>query len=213
MTGMIIPSSIDESTIEDVCLYADESYAKLKEDRPWFGAAICSLKGRINERLQERNIAAYDMIIGLATSGEYNKAMQYDYELQCFTIAASIYQTEKGNESTIFDCIDYVDDFAKIYRKMSNYYRRIQLGFSESNCQEIMGYIDENNLSICSVSQLLLNSKVGNKEKVALYIAKMYGNVSRYNEAIYLLSTVEDICRPDYKLELSEYKMKYMELA
>ena len=145
---MIIPAQIDESTIGDINKYVEDSYNALKESKPVLVALGCSFKGRINEKLQERTERAYEDIMGLVNSSDYDKAMAYDSELAYFKKAADIYQLERGNEYTIFDGMEYVEDFSKIYRRICQFLRRIQLEVGDNLCKEIFPYINEQSFSI-----------------------------------------------------------------
>jgi len=205
---MIIPAQIDESTIGDINKYVEDSYNALKESKPVLVALGCSFKGRINEKLQERTERAYEDIMGLVNSSDYDKAMAYDSELAYFKKAADIYQLERGNEYTIFDGMEYVEDFSKIYRRICQFLRRIQLEVGDNLCKEIIPYINEHSISVVALSQILLTSDVGHKDKVAITLATYYQHECRFTEALYLIGNIEDNCRDEFLDKMKRVKTR-----
>ena len=205
---MIIPAQIDESTIGDINKYVEESYDALKEAKPVIVALSCSLKGRINEKLQERTRSAYEEIMNLVSSKDYDKVIAYDSELSYFRKAADIYQLERGNEYTIFDGMEYVEDFSKIYRRICQFLRRIQLDVGDSLCKEIIPYINEHSISVLALSQILLTSDVGHKDKVAITLATYYQHECRFAEALYLIGNIEDNCREEFLDKMRRVKIR-----
>ena len=182
---MIIPAQIDESTIGDINKYVEDSYNALKESKPVLVALGCSFKGRINEKLQERTERAYEDIMG-----------------------ADIYQLERGNEYTIFDGMEYVEDFSKIYRRICQFLRRIQLEVGDNLCKEIFPYINEHSISVVALSQILLTSDVGHKDKVAITLATYYQHECRFTEALYLIGNIEDNCRDEFLDKMKRVKTR-----
>ena len=53
--------------------YVDDYYAGLAENKASINVCICMLKGRINEKIQEKRDAARDFIISLVSTEEYKK--------------------------------------------------------------------------------------------------------------------------------------------
>ncbi|HOO78785.1 MAG TPA: hypothetical protein PLZ77_03910 [Lachnospiraceae bacterium] len=169
----------------------DAYFSAMGEFRPGVQAGVCSLKGRINERLQERRGPAYESIVALVNSEEYSKIAEYDYELECFPTAVKIYQMERGGTGiTFFDQIEYIDNFQKIYQQMIFYFRRIQLNLAKPIQQECMTYLRKNKFSVFMVAQILIDCEIGNKDDVAIRLARLYMEQGSPKEALFLVSVM-----------------------
>lgn len=203
---MKIPASVDLSTIDDIKEYADKYYEELIETRSYVTTCVCIVKGKINEKLQEKRQAAYEAITAYAEGEEFANAAKYDYELTCFKTASNIYQLERGFETTIFDAIEYVDDFAKIYEETVHYFMRIQLGFTKAVCFDCMAFFRKNRLSVLAVVQMLMESGMGDKEKIALVLADYYIEQGLYHEAKYIVSVFEEQGRDTFRFDFIEKK-------
>ncbi|MCQ2520763.1 MAG: hypothetical protein MJ105_00155 [Lachnospiraceae bacterium] len=170
--------------------YADSYFSAMAEVRPALFAGICAMKGRINEKISERSRAAYEEIIKLVRGEEYENLAQYDYELKVFTTAVKIYETEKMADACIFDSIEFTEHFETIYRKMNFYFRRMQLGLAKPLQEEAMGYIAEKKISVYAVEQLVLDSTVGEKDRIFEVLATLYAERLGYKEALYLVNLI-----------------------
>ena len=94
----------------------ENAFTELAEMRPSVTAGVCVYKGRINEKLQERSREAYNDIVAVIGESAYSGTARYDEELTRFACTASIYRLEEGAvEKTIYDHIQYIDDFMEIY--------------------------------------------------------------------------------------------------
>lgn len=170
--------------------YADSYFSAMAEVRPALFAGICAMKGRINEKISERSRAAYEEIIKLVRGEEYENLAQYDYELKVFTTAVKIYETEKMADACIFDSIEFTEHFETIYRKMNFYFRRMHLGLAKPLQEEAMSYIAEKKISVYAVEQLVLDSAVGEKDRIFEALATLYAERLGYKEALYLLNII-----------------------
>lgn len=195
---MIIPATVDLSEIEDIKEYADKYYSEIVENRSMVTTVICIVKGKINEKLQEKSIPAYESISAYAESDEFASAADFDYELKCFKTASNIFQLERGFETTIFDSIEYVDDFSKIYEKVFHFFMRMQLGINKIQRMESMAYFKATKISVYAVLQMLMESQIGEKEKVGLELAENYIDHGMYKEAKYIVSVFEKLGREEY---------------
>lgn len=216
---MKIAASIDQRQFEEngrftetskqlFLSYANDYFAAMEEIKPCIHAGICGTKGRINEKLQEHSAKAYEAIITISNSEEYQKVAIYDYELKCFQTAVRIYQKEVSHENCIFDCLEYTEHFQEIYLKMLMYFRRIQLKLAKPLQLEGMRYIREKNLSIYAVVQMLLDCEIGGKEEIAITLAEYYREQNMVNEAIFLLSIIAENGRPEWQERLSQKKVE-----
>ena len=192
--------------------YADNYYSELNENKGRINASICILKGRINEKLQQRRTAAYESIIGMTNSPEYEEAMTYDTELMYFRSAVKIYQIERGGkDTTILQNIEYMDDFVSIYFQLVFYLRRIQLKMSKPVLMEMMTYVRSKKISVIAVVQVLWDSHIGNKEIVAADLAELYREQGLYKEALFVVSMALENGREEFKEILLERKNSIME--
>lgn len=192
--------------------YADRYYADLAENKASINIVICMLKGRINEKLQEKRNVAFDFIISMVTTEEYKRVQGYDEELLRFVTAVKIYQMERGSGSdTIFNSIQYIDDFLDIYRKLEFYFLRIQMGLSKPVVKECMTYFRAKKLSVFAVAQVLMDSNLGAKEKIASVIADLYQEFGEHKEALFMICMALENARSQYVPMLEEQRSKIME--
>lgn len=206
---MEIPAVVDLSALsspEEIKEYADKYYEEIIENRSRVTTCVCIVKGKINEKLQERREPAYEAIAAYAEGDEFASAAEYDYELRCFKTASNIYQLERGFETTVFDTIEYVDSFCKIYEETVNYFMRIQLGFTKALCMECMAFFRRNKLSVFAIVQMLVESGMGEKEKIALALSSYYVEQGLYKEAKYIVSVFEEQGREAFKQTFTEKK-------
>ena len=209
---MIIGPDVDMTNVTDEKAFADEYFAKRAEDKSAMTVGICAMKGRINERLQERSRYAYDDIVKAVESEAFQTVADYDYELGIFRTAAAIYGSERALESTIFDRIEYVEDFCTIYNKVLRYLRRIQVKFMRSVCMECMAYFRSERISVVAVTQILIEGNIGNKEDVAIELAGYYKEQGLINESLYIVSLMETVCPPEFKWRLQGKKNELLEM-
>lgn len=201
---------LDEESIGQIKSYADSYFQTMSGIRPAVNAGICSMKGRINEKLQEHSDASYDAVAVLAASNDFAELKIYDDELAAFDTALKIFNREKesgfkAGNNIIFDQIDYTEHFLDIFRKMKFYFRRIQLNLAKPLQFECLTFVRQHCISICAVTQMLLDSKVGNMEDVAARLAALYNEQGLTLEAAYLLSIVKETMQDeDKKLYLQE---------
>ena len=179
---------------------ADEYLEQLSAARRSVTAGIVIYKGRINEKLQERTAEGYDAVASIVNEPQYDQIAQYDQELTAFKSTGSIYRMEAGNEqTTIYDLIEYIEDYRMIYEQMMFFLRRMQFGLDYSDC---MVWLREWGLTVHFVLELLWESELGEKGRVARILAGMYDAAGRRKEAIYLLSVMKEHCREEEKEQL-----------
>ena len=169
---------------------AEQMFEELESARYTVSAGTVIYKGKINEKLQERTAEAYEEILQLIGEQSCKNLCGYDYELYCFCNTAAIYHAERdaGLPVTVYDGIEYVDDFEKIYVRLRQFFRRIQLGSGEESLPMYRAFVREHNLSVYLIAQLLSNMQVGNKDRVADFLADHYIEEGRTEEAKSLLS-------------------------
>ena len=169
--------------------FADGYFSALKENKPRINASVCILKGRINEKLQERRIGAYEAVVSIVNSEDYEEIQKYDLELHYFPTAVKIYQMERGGkEGNIFEQIEYIDDFKVIFCKLLFYFRRIQLKMSKQSTMECMKYIRAKKLSVFTVAQVLLDCDLGQKKDIFSVLSDFYLEQGGNKEALFLLN-------------------------
>ena len=167
----------------------DRYYEELIELRPSVTAGVCVYKGRINEKLQERNAEAYNDIVSFIGEKAYQNTAGYDEELTRFTCTAQIYRLEEGAvEKTIYDQIQYIEDFLVIYKEMDYLFRRIMLGMPHD---EGFRFIEKRKISVFAVEQLLQELPVGCKGDVAASMAGFFRGLGMAKEAEYLRRATE----------------------
>lgn len=219
---MYIYSHLDKSQFEENGEFTSESCRKfreytdiyfrgLQEMKPAVFAGICSLKGKINEKLQEHRQFAYNSIVALVNSEEYNRIAQYDYELLCFHTATKIYLLERGNTSNLFDYIDDVDGFQEIFQQMIFYFRRIQLRWAKPLQVECLTYARQKNISVYGVAQILLDCRLGGKAQIAMSLSDLYAEQGFYNEALFILAVMAEQSNEENREELEEKKNRLIE--
>lgn len=192
--------------------YVDNIFASSAENKPVIQTGICAIKGKINEKLQEKSANAYDAAVAMTGLEEYEKLVGYDYELSCFQTAVKIYRMEgddRGN--TIFDSIEYIDDFQVIFQQMVYYFRRIQLRLAKPLQKECMTYIKTKRLSVYAVIQILLDCGVGNKEDIAAVLADFYAEYHMYKETLFLLAVMIEQGDASYRESLTKKRDEYLE--
>lgn len=188
---MEIAPIVDLSAIEDIKEYADKYYEDLGEKRTYVTTCSCIVKGKLNEKLQEKRVEAFEAIAAYCEGDEFSQAAENDYELRCFKTASNIYQLERGFDKTIFDAIEYVDSFLRIYEQSVHYFMRIQFGFTKALCIECMAYFRKNGISVFAVIQMLMESGMGEKEKIAMVLSNYYEEQGQYKEALYIVTVFE----------------------
>ncbi len=197
-----VEGDAEESTEEAAtpAFNADEYLEQLSAARRSVTAGIVIYKGRINEKLQERTPEGYDAVASIVNEPQYDQIAQYDQELTAFKSTGSIYRMEAGNEqTTIYDLIEYIEDYRMIYEQMMFFLRRMQFGLDYSDC---MVWLREWGLTVHFVLELLWESELGEKGRVARILAGMYDAAGRRKEAIYLLSVMKEHCREEEKEQL-----------
>ncbi len=181
---------------------ADAYLEQLAEAKRSITAGIVIYKGRINEKLQERTPEGYDAVAAIVNEPQYDRVAQYDQELTTFKSTGLIYQMEAGTEPvTIYDRIEYIDSYRMIYEQMMFFLRRMQFGLNYSDC---MMWLNEWGLTVHFVIQLLLESELSEKGKVAGILADLYENDGQKKEAIYLLNLMKDNCLAEEKAQILE---------
>jgi len=222
---MKIPSSIDLSQFNDangefteesnqrLRAYADGYYESLADKKPAINVCVCMLKGQINQKLEENRIPAYNSISKVLSSMQFDDTKFYDLELKRFETAVRIYELEinLGKKTTIYDQIKYVDDFEKMYRQLTFYFRRIQLCMAKPVQFEIMKYVRSIQLSVVAVVEILFDSDLGGKEKIAAKLADFYAEQGSLKEALYILGVAKDHCRSEYRYDLEMKRRKIAE--
>ena len=175
-----------ESVDDKLRDYADKYYGDIQNSKSMMNTVVCILKGRINEKLEERGERAYSVIEKIVATEEYEKTKTFDVELLNFSTAVRIYQIEKGNDRVIFDSIRYIDDFTNVYFRMKFYFYRIQMKFDKSQIRECMDFIEEKKLSVYAVIQMLNDGRIGNKDYVLYTLANLYEERKLLKEALLL---------------------------
>lgn len=199
----------DEVLLEEYC---EAFFQERKELRPMISAGVCSLKGRINEKLQERREVAYDTIVALTATEEYRKLADTDDELKAFTTAATIYQLERGGKMPlIFDQIEYIDDYYRIHQQILFYFRRMQLRLAKPLLMECLTFVRMHKLSVFAVVQILLDCNTGEKEKVAMTLADLFREQGSVKEALFVISVMSENCSVDFKDSLENKKKEILE--
>lgn len=202
---------VDEKAYEKLNAYVDDVFRNIADNKRVIQTGICAIKGKINEKLQERQRGAYQIVLSVADSMEYRNLQTYDYELDCFQTAVRIYQAEKDVfETTIFDTIEYLDDFQYIYRQMLFFFRRMQMDFPEALQRETMQYIKSKGLSLYAVEEIFYSCKVGKQGKVALALAELYVADGQVKEAIFILSHMLERGQSQYTDRLIEKRNEYL---
>lgn len=191
--------------------YVDNIFDASAENRPVIQTGICAIKGKLNEKLQERSANAYEAVVAMTGLEEYEKLTGYDYELSCFRTAVKIYRMESDNHgNTVFDSIEYMDDFLVIFQQMVYYFRRIQLRLAKPLQKECMTYIKTKRLSVYAVIQILLDCGIGNKEDIAAVLADFYAEYNMYKEALFLLAVMIEQGDAAYREFLTKKRDEYL---
>ncbi|MBR6257948.1 MAG: hypothetical protein IKR23_11260 [Lachnospiraceae bacterium] len=179
-------------TREGIALLRSETdtfYEEMSQMRPSVTAGVCVYKGRINEKLQERRPDAYNDIVAFIGEKAYMNTAGYDEELTRFASTAPIYRLEEGAVAkTIYDQIQYIEDFMTIYNEMAYLFRRIMFGLPH---EEGFSFIERRDLSVFAVEQLLQEMPVGRKGDVAASLAGFYRGRGMVKEAEYLRRATE----------------------
>lgn len=192
--------------------YVDNIFTSNAENKSVIQAGICAIKSKINEKLQERNLNAYEAIIPMVELKEYETLAGYDHELSCFQTAVKIYRLERADkEPKIFDIIEDVDDFQIVFQQMIFYFRRMQLHLDKPLQEECMTYIRDKGLSVYAVLQILLNSCIGDMEEIAMTLAELYAENHMYKEALLLLLFMAEQGDASYKQILTQKSEEYLE--
>lgn len=190
--------------------YVDNIFEASAENRPVIQTGICAIKGKLNEKLQEKSVNAYEAAVTMTGLEEYEKLAGYDYELSCFLSAVKIYRMEGDNHgNTIFDSIEYIDDFQVIFQQMIYYFRRIQLRLAKPLQKECMTYIKTKKLSVYAVIQILLDCGIGNKEDIVMVLADFYAEYHMYKEALFLLAVMIEQGDASYRESLTKKRDEY----
>ena len=168
---------------------SDAWFEELGELRRSVSAGVCSYKGRINEKLQERTPEAYEDIVEFLGEESFASTARYDDELMIFSCTATIYRLEEGSvEKCIYDQIEYIEDFLNLYAEVGFLFRRIiqKLPYDEG-----LNYIGEKGLSVFALEQMLQEMPIGGKAKIADCLASYFDNVGKQKEAEYLRRVME----------------------
>ena len=156
---------------------SDAWFEELGELRRSVSAGVCSYKGRINEKLQERTPEAYEDIVEFLGEESFASTARYDDELMIFSCTATIYRLEEGSvEKCIYDQIEYIEDFLNLYAEVGFLFRRIiqKLPYDEG-----LNYIGEKGLSVFALEQMLQEMPIGGKAKIADCLASYFDNVGK----------------------------------
>lgn len=201
----------DEQAEARMAAYVDNIFEASAESKPVIQTGVCAIKGKINEKLQEKSANAYEAAAAMTELEEYEKLAGYDYELSCFRSAVKIYRMESDNHgNTILDSIEYIDDFLVIFQQMVYYFRRIQLRLAKPLQKECMTYIRTKKLSVYAVIQILLDCGVGNKEEIVMVLAEFYAEYNMYKEALFLLAVMIEQGDASYKEALINKRDEYL---
>ncbi|MBR3105199.1 MAG: hypothetical protein IKH46_15455 [Lachnospiraceae bacterium] len=188
---------------------ADAYLEQLAEAKRSITAGIVIYKGRINEKLQERTPEGYNALTSIINEPQYDRISQYDAELAAFKTTGSIYQMEAGAEPvTIYDSIEYLDDYTVVYEQMMFFLRRMQFGLDYS---DYMIWLQEWCLTVHFVVQMLQESELGEKGKVALILADLYEENGQKKEAVYLLNMMKEQCSEEEQALIAEKLEKLQE--
>lgn len=199
----------DEELLEEYCR---TFFTERKELKPLISAGVCALKGRINEKLQERREVAYDAILGIVSTPEYARLAPMDDELKAFATAATVYQMERGGSyPLIFEQIEYIDDFYRIHQQLLFYFRRMQLRLAKPLLMEAMTFIRSHKLTVFAVVQILMDCTTGEKDKVALTLADLYLEQKSVKEALFVVSVMAENCSVDQKALFEQKKAEILE--
>ena len=174
---------------ERLMAVSDAWFEELGEIRRSVSAGVCSYKGRINEKLQERTAEAYEDIVEYIGEESYASTARYDDALMTFSCTSTIYRLEEGGvEKCIYDQIEYIDDFLDLYAEVGFLFRRIiqKLPYDEG-----LNYIGEKGLSVFALEQMLQDMPIGGKDKIADCLASYYDNIGKQKEAEYLRRVME----------------------
>lgn len=191
--------------------YVDNIFDSSAENRPVIQTGICAIKGKLNEKLQEKSVNAYEAAVAMTGLEEYEKLAGYDYELACFRSAVKIYRMECDNHgNTIIDSIEYIDDFQVIFQQMVYYFRRIQLRLAKPLQKECMTYIRTKKLSVYAVIQILLDCGIGNKEDITMVLADFYAEYNMYKEALFLLAVMIEQGDVSYRESLTNKRDEFL---
>ncbi|MCR4585395.1 MAG: hypothetical protein K5686_06675 [Lachnospiraceae bacterium] len=166
-------------------------FEEYKESKKFLNVGSCIVKGKINEKLQERSALAYETVISLVEE-EYSRSIApKDEELRAFSLTPAIYRLEAENlPVTIYDRIDYVDDFEKIYTRVRFFFRRLQLGYSDPAA---IRFIREQNISVYLLAELLKEMTIGKKKLVAEKISGLYSAANKVDAARYMSDLAEEL--------------------
>ncbi len=182
--GMIPPAECERLRAD-----SDAWFEELGEIRRNVSAGVCSYKGRINEKLQERTAEAYEDIVAFLGEESYASTARYDDELMIFSCTGTIYRLEEGSvEKCIYDQIEYIEDFLDLYAEMGFLFRRI---IQKMPYDEGLNFIGEKGISVFAIEQMLQDMPIGGKAKIAGCIASYLDNIGRGKEAGYLRSVME----------------------
>ena len=188
---------------------ADAYLQQLADAKRSITAGIVIYKGRINEKLQERTPEGYNAVTSIVNEPQYDRIAQYDSELARFKTTGAIYQMESGTEPvTIYDSIEYLDDYTIVYEQMMFFLRRMQFGLDYS---DYMIWLQEWCLTVHFVVQMLQESELGEKGRVAVILADLYEKNGQKKEAVYLLNMMMEQCGEEEKALLAERLEKLQE--
>ena len=188
---------------------ADAYLQQLADAKRSITAGIVIYKGRINEKLQERTPEGYNAVTSIVNEPQYDRISQYDSELARFKTTGAIYQMESGTEPvTIYDSIEYLDDYSIVYEQMMFFLRRMQFGLDYS---DYMIWLQEWCLTVHFVVQMLQESELGEKGRVAVILADLYEQNGQKKEAVYLLNMMKEQCGEEEKALLTERLEKLQE--
>ncbi|MBR1472290.1 MAG: hypothetical protein IJ600_11700 [Lachnospiraceae bacterium] len=189
----------------------DRYFQELTDAKRAVTAGIVVYKGRINEKLQERSAAGYDAIAAILNEPQYDRIAQYDEELTAFKSTGTIYRMEADSEKqTIYDKIEYVDDYRRLYAQMMFFLRRMQFGMDYSDC---MMWLQEWGLTVHFTIQMLQECELGEKGKVTAILAGLYDAAGYRKEALYLLNVMLDHCTAQEAALIEEERRRLQALG
>ncbi|MCQ2542128.1 MAG: hypothetical protein MJ112_07525 [Lachnospiraceae bacterium] len=202
-----------EESKQKLRAYADGYYESLAGKKSAINICVCMLKGQVNQKLEDDRMPSYKAIEKFFATEEFEVAKDYDLELKRFEVATKIFDLEMslGVDMNIYEQVQYVDDFEKVYRQLTFYFRRIQLSMSKPVQKEILTYIRGKKLSVITVVEILFDCDLGSKERIASKLADLYIEQGMTKQALYILGVAKEHCRSEYRYDLEMQRRKIAE--
>ncbi len=196
---MDVPGHYTEEGAEKLRRDTDRYYREGAEKKAAVYTAVCVVKGRINERIQERSRRGYDELVKYLDSEEFALVDGYDSELLTFKLTVPVYRMEKaadpeGKCPCIYDSVNYIDDFYSMYIQLMFYLRRLQLSSSEEDKMELAAYIRSKKISVQFISAALAEMPLGGRGRIAVRLADIYIGAGKPSDAYYLMLFIEKYC-------------------